>query len=134
VWVIPQLRWLHETERLLLLRRDDIAPPLDFVLGGLPDWPGIRAGDRLDALHRHRLSMDAVPNRVIAMTALLGAEAEESPIHADLATAGVGLAPPRQVAHAAAMLDARWLDAVLSWPARLIAHAAQDDIRRAATG
>jgi hypothetical protein len=134
LWVIPQLRWLHETERLLLLGRDDIAPPLDFTLGGLPDWPGIRAGDRLDALRRHRLSMDAAPNRVIATTALLGAEAEGAPIHADLATAGVGLAPPRQVTHAAAMLDARWLEAVLSWPSRLIGPAAHDDIRRAATG
>jgi hypothetical protein len=45
VWVIPQLRWLHEMERLTPFGRDrlrpgDIAPPLDFGLAGLPDWPG----------------------------------------------------------------------------------------------
>ena len=61
-WVIPQLRWLHEIERLNPLggtgiRPDDIAPPLEFGLAGLPDWPGIRIADRLSALGRHRLSM-----------------------------------------------------------------------------
>src|SRR5690242_12967695 len=45
VWVIPQLRWLHEMERLTPFGRDrlrpgDIAPPLDFGLAGLPDWRG----------------------------------------------------------------------------------------------
>ena len=58
----PQLRWLHEIERLNPLggtgtRPDDIAPPLEFGLAGLPDWPGIRIADRLSALGRHRSSM-----------------------------------------------------------------------------
>ncbi len=77
VWVIPQLRWLHELERVHpggpgRLRSDDIAPPLDFVLTGLPDWPGIRARDRLSGLRRHPLSMESERNRGPATIALLG--------------------------------------------------------------
>jgi hypothetical protein len=74
---IPQLRWLHELERLNPLggagiRPDDIAPPLDFGLAGLPDWPGIRVRDRLSALRRHPLSMASPRNRRLACLALLG--------------------------------------------------------------
>jgi hypothetical protein len=51
-WVAPQLSWLHEIERLSPLggaglATSDHAPPLDFDLTALPDWPGIRAGQRL---------------------------------------------------------------------------------------
>jgi hypothetical protein len=132
VWVIPQLRWLHETERLLPLgrrqmRAEDIAPPLDFELAGLPDWPGIRVGDRLDALRRHRWSMDAERNRRIAVTALLGGDQEETTLTADLATAGTGLHPRQRLRYAARVLGAAgrgqepgWLEVVLSWPSRLI--------------
>ena len=79
VWVIPQLRWLHEMERLNplgqdRLRPDDIAPPLDFGLAGLPDWPGIRVADRLGGLRRHPLAMESERNRAAAGTALLGSE------------------------------------------------------------
>lgn len=79
VWVIPQLRWLHEMERLNPLGHDrlrpgDLAPPLDFGLAGLPDWPGIRVADRLGALRRHPLAMESGHNRAAASTALLGGE------------------------------------------------------------
>jgi uncharacterized protein len=132
VWVIPQLRWLHETERLLPLgqrqmRAEDIAPPLDFELAGLPDWPGIRVGDRLDALRRHRWSMEAERNRRIAVTALLGGEKEEVVLAADLATAATGVRPRQRLRYAAPILGAAgrgqepgWLEVVLSWPSRLI--------------
>jgi len=68
VWIIPQLRWLHEMERLTPFGRDrlrpgDIAPPLDFGLAGLPDWPGIRVADRLDGLRGHPLAMGSERNR-----------------------------------------------------------------------
>ena len=84
VWVIPPLRWLHEAERLNPLGRtgiglDDIAPPLDFGLAGLPDWPGIRVRDRLSGLRRHPLSMGSARNRRLARLALLGARRARRP-------------------------------------------------------
>lgn len=78
VWVIPQLRWAHEAARVGWerdgLRPDDLAPPLDFALAGLPDWPGILAGQRLGLLLRHRLALTAPANRALAATALFGAD------------------------------------------------------------
>ncbi len=133
VWVIPQLRWLHEMERLSplgrdRLRPDDIAPPLDFGLTGLPDWPGIRVADRLRGLRAHPLGMESERNRTAAMTALLGDGRAD--LDADLAIAGMGISPPRRLRHAARAMGAAghggqpgWLEVVLSWPQRLIGAA-----------
>jgi uncharacterized protein len=124
VWVIPQLRWLHEIERLNQagLDPDDIAPPLDFALSGLLDWPGIRVMDRLSGLRRHPLSLASERNRQLATIALLGVDGPAC-LHADLATAGIGLSPQRRLRHAAALMGVGgpgeqpgWLEAVLSWP------------------
>ena len=131
VWVIPQLRWLHEMERLNPLGHDrlrpgDIAPPLDFGLAGLPDWPGIRVADRLGGLRRHSLAMESERNRTVARTALLGGDGGAR-LDADLAIAGIGISPPLRLRHSAAMMSAGghgrqpgWLEVVLSWPHRLI--------------
>jgi hypothetical protein len=136
VWVIPQLRWLHEMERLSplgrdRLRPDDIAPPLDFGLAGLPDWPGIRVADRLRGLRGHPLAMESERNRTAALTALLGDGRAD--LDADLAIAGMGISPPRRLRHAARAMGAAghggqpgWLEVVLSWPHRLIGEAAPD--------
>ena len=136
VWVIPQLRWLHEMERLSpfgrdRLRPDDIAPPLDFGLAGLPDWPGIRVADRLRGLRGHPLAMESERNRTAAMTALLGDGRAD--LDADLAIAGMGISPPRRLRHAARAMGAAghggqpgWLEVVLSWPQRFIGAAAPD--------
>jgi uncharacterized protein len=145
VWVIPQLRWLYELERVNPLGRDeirfdDIAPPLNFGLAGLPDWPGIRVRDRLSGLWRHPLSVESGPNRGAATVALLGEDGRGS-FDADLAVAGMGLSPPLRLRHAAAMLGAEgsgeepgWLEVVLSWPHRIIRPAWNRDVRRTATG
>jgi hypothetical protein len=145
VWVIPQLRWLSELERVSPLghdeiRFDDIAPPLDFGLAGLPDWPGIRVRDRLSGLRRHRLSMDSERNRVLASVALLGDD-DRAGFDADLAIAGMGLRPVPRLRHAARMMgagapgqDPGWLEVVLSWPERIIRPALNSDVRRTATG
>ncbi|MDQ2812951.1 MAG: hypothetical protein M3Z75_14015 [Actinomycetota bacterium] len=131
VWVIPQLRWLHEIERANPLgqggvRLDDIAPPLDFGLTGLSDWPGIRVRDRLGGLRRHPLSMESRRNRERAGVALLGDDAGCG-LDADLAITGLGLSPRQRLRHAAEMMgtDTRgqepgWLEVVLSWPDRII--------------
>jgi len=147
VWVIPQLRWLHELERLDPLggtgiRPDDIAPPLDFGLAGLPDWPGIRVRDRRSALGRHPLSMASPRNRRLACLALLGEDGRAG-LDADLAAAVLGVSPAARLPHAARLMgagahgpDPGWLEVVLSWPDRLIRPACDPDtdLRRAATG
>jgi uncharacterized protein len=125
-WVIPQVRWLHEAGRLCPPGGGPpdpgrCAPPLDFALPGLPDWPGARVGHRLRALRRHPLSMDLPENRLAAWTALLG-EDDQRTFGRDLAVLGVGLPPTAQLSHAATLMAATpWLPQVLSWPARLIA-------------
>ncbi len=148
VWVIPQLRWLHEMERVNplgheCLRPDDIAPPLDFGLAGLPDWPGIRVADRLGGLRRHRLAMESERNRRAARTALLGGDGRTG-LYADLAIAGMGISPPARLRHVARMMGAGghgrqpgWLEVVLSWPHRIIGLSApleDPDVGRGATG
>jgi len=124
-WVIPQLRWLHELDRLCPAAGPPdparLAPPLDFGLPGLADWPGARVGHRLAALRRHPLSVELPHNRLAAWTALLG-EDDQAGFAADLAALGVGLAPGAQLGHAArAMGAAPWLAVVLSWPGRYLA-------------
>jgi len=124
-WVIPQVRWLHEADRLCPPGGGPPdpgqgAPPLDFGLPGLADWPGARVGHRLRALRRHPLSMDLAVNRLAAWTALLG-EDDQRPFARDLATLGVGLPPSSQLGHAAAQMGGTaWLAVVLSWPGRLV--------------
>jgi hypothetical protein len=125
-WVIPQVRWLHETDRLCPPGGGppdpgQCAPPLDYRLPGLADWPGARVGHRLRALRRHPLSMDLAGNRLAAWTALLG-EDDQRAFGRDLAALGVGLPPASQLSHvAAAMGVTAWLAVVLSWPGRLVA-------------
>jgi uncharacterized protein len=133
-WVIPQLRWLHEMERVCPLggpglAAADLAPPLDFDLVRLPDWPGMQAGQRVRALRRHPLSMELAPNRRLAWTALVGEDGPAA-FAADLAQIAVGADPVQQLRHAARLMDVSgsgagagpgWLEVVLSWPRRFIA-------------
>jgi hypothetical protein len=145
VWVIPQLRWLHEAERLNPLgqaeiRLDDLAPPLDFGLAGLPDWPGIRVRDRLAALRRHPLSMESPRNREPAWTALLGADGRAG-WDADLASAAIGIGPQARLNHVARAMaigargaEPGWLEVVLSWPDRIIEQPLDPDLPQTATG
>jgi hypothetical protein len=125
VWVIPPLRWLHEMERVHpfgqdTARPDDIAPPLDFGLAGLPDWPGIRVRDRISGLRQHSMSMESQHNRQLAAT---------------------GLGSQLRLRHAARLMGAGghgrepgWLEVVLSWPNRIIRPAWESDVRQTATG
>ncbi|MDR0346088.1 MAG: ATP-binding protein [Nocardiopsaceae bacterium] len=125
-WVIGQVRWLHEYERVSPLAGpppgpDDPAPPLDFPLPGLPDWPGARAGHRIRALREHPLAPELAGNRLAAWTVLLGDDDQQG-FAADLARAAVGLAAgERFLAVARAMSADAWLEVVLSWPRRFLA-------------
>ena len=124
-WVIPQVRWLHEMERVCPLGGPapdpaGRAPPPGFDLPGLTGWPGMRMGHRLRALRRHRLSTELPRNRLVAWTALLGDDDQRGFLQ-DLATVGVGLGPGTQLRQAAGAMEAgTWLEVVLSWPHRFM--------------
>ena len=138
-WVPPQLRWAHEADRAgwrcvsggvagIDLRGGptarsmaagyvggwELAPPLDFALAGLPDWPGIRAADRLDLLLRHPLSFSRPRNRQSAAVAVFGA-AGRAAFDADLAAMLPDAAYP--VREASRLMDCPgdWLVTVLGW-------------------
>ncbi|HEY7361112.1 MAG TPA: ATP-binding protein, partial [Streptosporangiaceae bacterium] len=125
-WVIPQVRWLHEMERVCPLDGPapdpgGCAPSPGFDLPGLTGWPGMRMGHRLRALRRHRLSTELPWNRLVAWTALLGDDDQRGFLQ-DLATVGVGLGPGAQLRQAADAMEAgAWLEVVLSWPHRFMA-------------
>jgi hypothetical protein len=131
VWVVPQLRWLHEFERVCPLGGppadpDDRAPPLDFDLVGARDWADMRIGHRIHVLRHHPLSMELESNRRIAWNLLLGDDDQEGFL-ADLAAVMVGQDPGLQLNHAAAMMHASgWLKVVLSWPRRFVTADADD--------
>lgn len=128
VWVVPQLRWAHEAARVGWSGRDElapdivdvVAPPLDFALTGLPDWPGMPAGERLRLLLGHPLSQRAKRNRELAATALFGAEGRtsfEDTLGADLTTV-VGGATEGHLSEATRLMGCanEWLVRVMRWP------------------
>jgi len=126
-WVIPQVRWLHEMERVCPLDGPapdpgGRAPVPDFDLPGLAVWPGMRMGHRLRALRRHPLSTELPRNRLLAWQVLFGDD-DQRGFARDLATVGVGLGPEEQLRQAAAAMEAgTWLEVVLSWPRRFAAR------------
>jgi uncharacterized protein len=124
-WVIPQLQWLHEAERVAPLHGSPPdpfapAPPLDYPLEGLADRPDVRIGQRVAGLRRHPLSMELARNRQPAWTVLLG-EDEQQGFAEDLAAVVIGVSHRGQLRQAAGEMGiVGWLDAVLSWPRRFI--------------
>jgi uncharacterized protein len=127
-WVIPQLQWLHELERVCPLDGAPpdpfaLAPPLDYALAGLPGEANVKIGQRVSGLRRHPLSMEVTANRLIAWTALLGAD-DHSAFIEDLATVAIGVSHRGQLRKAAGEMGVTgWLEAVLSWPRRFIVGA-----------
>ena len=130
-WVIPQLRWLHELERVCPLDAAApdpfaLAPPLDYALPDLADRPDVKIGQRVSGLRRHPLSMEVTRNRLLAWTALLG-EDDQAGFIEDLAAVAIGVTHTGQLRKAAGeMAVTGWLEAVLSWPRRFIVGA--DDL------
>jgi uncharacterized protein len=127
-WVIPQLQWLHELERICPLDGPPpdpfgLAPPLDYALPGLPGETGVKIGQRVSGLRRHPLSMEVTANRLIAWTVLLG-EDDHSAFLEDLAGVAIGVSHRGQLRMAAGEMGVTgWLEAVLSWPRRFIVGA-----------
>ncbi|MGO9503235.1 MAG: ATP-binding protein [Streptosporangiaceae bacterium] len=123
-WVIPQLQWLHEVERVCPLggTPDPFAPapPLEFPLPGLADRPDAKIGQRVSGLRRHPLSMELARNRLPAWTVLLG-EDDQRGFAEDLAAVMIGASHRGQLRQAAGEMGVTgWLEAVLSWPRRFI--------------
>jgi uncharacterized protein len=127
-WVIPQLKWLHELERLCPLHGPAadpfaVAPPLDYALTDLSDRADVKIGQRVSGLRRHPLSMEVTRNRVVAWTALLGEDDQREFIE-DLAAVAIGVSHRGQLGKAAGEMGvAAWLEPVLSWPRRFIVGA-----------
>jgi DNA helicase HerA-like ATPase len=124
-WVIPQVRWLHELDRLFPAGRGTPdkhapAPPMDYLLPGLKQSADALLGHRLRALRRHPLSMELERNRPLALVALVGDD-EHAEFTDDLATVAVGYEPEERIGHVAeAMRVSSWLESVLSWPDRYV--------------
>lgn len=116
-WVIPQIRWLHEMDRLFPLGRGvpdkhDPVPPMDYELPGLKQPPEPLLGHRVRALRRHYLSMALETNRPVALTAI-------GDFTTDLEIVSVGISTPTR--HIAETLRvSSWLEPVLAWPTRFI--------------
>src|SRR5215469_5157886 len=127
-WVIPQLQWLHELERVCPLDAPPPdpfrpAPPLDYALAGLSGEADVKIGQRISGLRRHPLSMEVTGNRLLAWTALLGADDQQHFIN-DLAAVAIGVSHRGQLGKAAGEMGVTgWLEAVLSWPRRFIVGA-----------
>jgi uncharacterized protein len=128
MWVIPQLRWLHELERVCPLDGQapdpfGPAPKLDYALDGLAGRADVKIGQRVSGLRRHPLSMEVTRNRLLAWTALLG-EDDQAEFIDDLAAVAIGVSHRGQLRKAAGEMGVTgWLEAVLSWPRRFIVGA-----------
>jgi hypothetical protein len=124
-WVIPQLRWLHEIDRVYPLHSEppDVfapAPRLDFALAGVADRPDVRIGQRVRGLRRHPLSMELPRNRLPAWNVLLG-EDDQRGFTEDLESIVIGASHRGQLRQAAGEMGiSGWLETVLSWPRRFI--------------
>jgi hypothetical protein len=125
MWVIPQVRWLHEMDRLFpagLAAPDKHAPapPMDYRLPGLKQAPDAKVGHRVRALRRHSLSMELAANRPLAHTAIAGGD-DHAAFAGDVAVAAIGIETEQRLAHIAEVMRiGSWLETVLDWPSRLI--------------
>jgi DNA helicase HerA-like ATPase len=124
-WVIGQLRWLHEIDRVYPLDSEppDVfapAPRLDYPLAGVADRADVRIGQRIRGLRRNPLSMELPRNRLPAWNALLG-EDDQRGFTEDLASIVIGASHRGQLRQAAGEMGiSGWLEPVLSWPRRFI--------------
>ncbi|GII79687.1 hypothetical protein Sru01_46690 [Sphaerisporangium rufum] len=132
-WVIPQVRWLHEMDRLFPYGRPapDLrapAPRMEYALfgadpdgrprpGGGPPGGAELLGHRVRALRHHPLSLEVDRNRALAFRVLLGDDGYAG-VRGDLAGVAIGVEPRDRVRHVAQTMGAAWLETVLSWPDR----------------
>ncbi|TDB99577.1 ATP-binding protein [Nonomuraea longispora] len=130
-WVIPQVRWLHEVDRLFPYGRPapDLrtsAPPMEYALFRQPNGNGVGdlaptelLGHRAKALRHHPLSMEVARNRELAWRVILGDDENES-VQRDVMTVAIGIDASARLRHVGQTMGAGWLEGVLSWPRRFV--------------
>ncbi|MGI5161494.1 ATP-binding protein [Microbispora sp. CA-102843] len=146
-WVIPQVRWLHEVDRLFPFGHPapnlrTPAPAMEYPLfgtdpagrpyphqgvnGSEPAEGGVAVGVRTEllghrakALRHHPLSMEVDRNRALAWRVILGDDEHEG-IQRDVTTVAIGVEPRERVKYVAQTMSAGWLETVLSWPRRFV--------------
>ncbi|MFG1696752.1 ATP-binding protein [Nonomuraea sp. NPDC049309] len=129
-WVIPQVRWLHEVERLFPYGHPapnprSPAPPMEYAL--FRQTPGTAGdlghtellGHRAKALRHHPLSMEVEHNRELAWRVILGDDESES-VQRDILTVAIGVEAAARIRHVGQTMGAGWLEGVLSWPRRFV--------------
>ena len=125
-WVIPQLQWLHEVERVCPFGNGApdpfaAAPPLEFPLAGVADRPG--GADRAAGQRPAPASAFDGTGRGTgcpAWTVLLG-EDDQRGFTDDLAAVVIGVSHRGQLRKAAGEMGITgWLETVLCWPRRFI--------------
>ncbi|WP_214325332.1 ATP-binding protein [Nonomuraea sediminis] len=134
-WVIPQVRWLHEVERLFPFGRPapDLrspAPPMEYALfaanGSAEPVRNELLGHRAKALRHHPLSMEVERNRELAWRAILGDD-ENATLQHDILSVAIGLDAAVRLRHIGQTMGAGWLESVLSWPRRFVLPFDGDD-------
>ncbi|WP_245642066.1 ATP-binding protein [Nonomuraea candida] len=127
-WVIPQVRWLHEVDRLFPYGRPapDLrspAPPMEYALfrpqSGADPAQTELLGHRAKALRHHPLSMEVDHNRALAWRVILGDDEHEA-VQRDIMTVAIGVEAAARIRHVGQTMGAGWLESVLSWPRRFV--------------
>ncbi|MFD1537516.1 ATP-binding protein [Nonomuraea guangzhouensis] len=130
-WVIPQVRWLHEVDRLFPYGQPapnlrSPAPPMEYALfrnapnGGSAELQHSELlGHRAKALRHHPLSMEVDHNRSLAWRVILGDDENEG-VQRDITTVAIGVDPSARLRHVGQTMGAGWLEGVLSWPRRFV--------------
>jgi DNA helicase HerA-like ATPase len=130
-WVIPQVRWLHEVDRLFPYGQPapnlrSPAPPMEYALFRPPGGNGASdlvhaelLGHRAKALRHHPLSMEMDHNRALAWRVILGDDENEG-VQRDITTVAIGIEAAARVRHVGQTMGAAWLEGVLSWPRRFV--------------
>ncbi|MFI7617228.1 ATP-binding protein [Nonomuraea terrae] len=128
-WVIPQVRWLHEVDRLFPYGHPapnlrSPAPPMEYALFRAQNGSGDLShaellGHRAKALRHHPLSMEVDHNRALAWRVILGDDEHES-VHRDITTVAIGVESSARIRHVGQTMGAGWLEGVLAWPRRFV--------------
>ncbi|MFI7419615.1 ATP-binding protein [Nonomuraea sp. NPDC049684] len=130
-WVIPQVRWLHEVDRLFPYGQPapnlrSPAPPMEYALFRQPNGNGTAdlvhaelLGHRAKALRHHPLSMEVDHNRALAWRVILGDDENES-VQRDITNVAIGIEASARIRHVGQTMGAGWLEGVLSWPQRFV--------------
>ncbi|MFI7467778.1 ATP-binding protein [Nonomuraea sp. NPDC049646] len=130
-WVIPQVRWLHEVDRLFPYGQPapnlrSPAPPMEYALFRQSNGNGTAdlvhaelLGHRAKALRHHPLSMEVDHNRALAWRVILGDDENES-VQRDITNVAIGIEASARIRHVGQTMGAGWLEGVLSWPQRFV--------------